>query len=193
MQLELLYGIIISLVNVVIQSIASVLLVRAMLALGKRVRIRHPMRGLLLGMALTGAILTFAHLLEVGVWALSYISVDGVTNDKDAYYLAFVNFTTLGYGDLLPAPRWRLLGPVTAANGMLLFGWSTALIFAVLTRLSEALGVHHVSVRHRSTPHAGGHHAQDPQDTAHAGTEHHSSAPHPAGHRAADRHPPEKL
>ncbi|MGU3496822.1 ion channel [Xanthobacteraceae bacterium A53D] len=141
---ELLYGILVSLVTVGVHSMASVFLVKFMLALGRRVKIRHPVRELSLGMMLTGAILTFAHIIEVGVWAGAYVLVGAVAIDHDAYYLAFVNFTTLGYGDLLPTPQWRVLGPVTAANGMLLFGWSTALIFAVLTRLATFLGVNRV-------------------------------------------------
>ncbi|WP_048710899.1 ion channel, partial [Microvirga massiliensis] len=47
-------------------------------------------------------------------------------------YFAFVNYTTLGYGDILPVERWLLLGPMTAMNRVLLFGWSTAVIFEVL-------------------------------------------------------------
>ena len=47
-------------------------------------------------------------------------------------YFAFVNYTTLGYGDVVPEVRWRLLDPATAMCGMLLFGWSTALIFDIL-------------------------------------------------------------
>ena len=139
------YGIMVSLLTVALHSLASVFLVRSMFALARRVRVRPPMRSLLLGMMLTGAILTFAHLVEVAVWAGAYVMVGGVANDMDSYYLAFVNFTTLGYGDLLPTHRWRLLGPITAANGMLLFGWSTALIFAILARLSDTLGIHHLS------------------------------------------------
>ena len=46
----------------------------------------------------------------------------------DDLYFAFVNYTTLGYGDISPVARWRLLGPLTAMNGVLLFGWSTAVI-----------------------------------------------------------------
>jgi hypothetical protein len=46
-----------------------------------------------------------------------------------------VNYTTLGYGDVTPVERWRLLGPITAMNGVLLFGWSTAVIFEVLRRI----------------------------------------------------------
>jgi ion channel len=49
-------------------------------------------------------------------------------------YFAMVNYTTLGYGDVTPMARWRLLGPMTAMNGVLLFGWSTAVIFQVLRR-----------------------------------------------------------
>ncbi|MFX8597349.1 potassium channel family protein, partial [Acinetobacter baumannii] len=49
-------------------------------------------------------------------------------------YFAFVNYTTLGYGDVTPLQQWRLLGPMTAMNGVLLFGWSTAVIYAVLSK-----------------------------------------------------------
>jgi hypothetical protein len=49
-------------------------------------------------------------------------------------YFALVNYTTLGYGDVTPIARWRLLGPMAAMNGVLLFGWSTAVIFQVLRR-----------------------------------------------------------
>jgi Ion channel len=40
-----------------------------------------------------------------------------------------VNYTTLGYGDVIPVERRRLIGPITAMNGVLMFGWSTAVIF----------------------------------------------------------------
>jgi hypothetical protein len=36
------------------------------------------------------------------------------------------------------SPAWRLLGPLEAANGMLMFGVSTAMVFAVIQRLIEA-------------------------------------------------------
>ena len=50
----------------------------------------------------------------------------------DLVYFAFVNYTTLGYGDVIPVERWHLLGPMTAMNGVLLFGWSTAVIVEAL-------------------------------------------------------------
>ena len=45
-----------------------------------------------------------------------------------------MNYTTLGYGDVIPLENWNLLGPMTAMNGVLLFGWSTAVIFQVLRK-----------------------------------------------------------
>jgi hypothetical protein len=47
------------------------------------------------------------------------------------------SYTTLGYGDLVMSPAWSLLGPLEAANGILMFGVSTATVFAVM-RLIEA-------------------------------------------------------
>ncbi|MFB9262407.1 potassium channel family protein [Bradyrhizobium erythrophlei] len=83
-------------------------------------------------MMATVAVLMAAHSCEVMVWSLAYALVDVVPEGTDRVYFAFVNFTTLGYGDIVPVARWRLLGPMTAMNGVLLFGWSTAVIFEVL-------------------------------------------------------------
>jgi hypothetical protein len=73
-----------------------------------------------------------AHLAEVLVWSLTYATVDVAPEGADLVYFAFVNYTTLGYGDVTPVKRWSLLGPMTAMNGVLMFGWSTAVIFEVL-------------------------------------------------------------
>ena len=58
----------------------------------------------------------------------------------DLVYFAFGNYTTLGYGDVIPVEGWRILGPMTALNGILLIGWSTALIFQVLRRTNPEWG-----------------------------------------------------
>jgi hypothetical protein len=89
-------------------------------------------------MMATVLVLLAAHASEVLVWALVYIAVGLVPPGND-FYFAFVNYTTLGYGDILPNPEWRMLGPITAMNGVLLFGWSTAVIFEVLRTSAGAL------------------------------------------------------
>ena len=90
-------------------------------------------------MIATVSVLMAAHASEVLVWAMAYGIVDAVPAGGSIVYFAFVNYTTLGYGDIVPVKEWQLLGPMTAMNGVLLFGWSTAVIFEVLRR-AMALG-----------------------------------------------------
>ena len=98
-------------------------------------RIGHdPAVFLITVMISTVSVLMAAHAVEVFVWALAYLIVGVVPGKAGFVYFAFVNYTTLGYGDILPVERWRLLGPITALNGVLLIGWSTAVIFEVLRR-----------------------------------------------------------
>ena len=85
----------------------------------------------------TVPVLMAAHVLEVLVWSLAYAIVGAAPAGADPVYFAFVNYTTLGYGDVTPVEHWRLLGPITAMNGVLLFGWSTAVIFEVLRRTAK--------------------------------------------------------
>ena len=79
-----------------------------------------------------------AHLIEIGLWAVLFVICGEFSELGTAYYHSAVNYTTLGYGDLIMTPSWRLLGPLEAANGMLMFGVSTAIIFAVIQRLIQA-------------------------------------------------------
>ena len=76
----------------------------------------------------------FVYNAEVMVWSLAYAIIGVAPAGADLLYFAFVNYTTLGYGDVTPLQRWNLLGPMTAMNGVLLFGWSTAVIFEVLRK-----------------------------------------------------------
>jgi Ion channel len=79
-----------------------------------------------------------AHLIEITVWAVVFMFCGEFQVFGTALYHSAVNYTTLGYGDLLMTPSWRLLGPLEAANGMLMFGVSTAMIFTVVQRLIQA-------------------------------------------------------
>ncbi len=79
-----------------------------------------------------------AHLIEIALWAAVFMLCGEFSDFGTAYYHSAVNYTTLGYGDLVMSPHWRLLGPLEAANGMLLFGVTTAMVFALIQRLIEA-------------------------------------------------------
>ena len=79
-----------------------------------------------------------AHLIEIALWAEVFVLCGEFPYFGTAYYHSAVNYTTLGYGDLVMTPHWRFLGPLEAANGMLLFGVSTAMVFALIQWLIEA-------------------------------------------------------
>jgi hypothetical protein len=100
----------------------------------------HQTLRLMAVMIATVTVLMIAHLAEVLVWSLIYVMTDTAPEGADLIYFAFVNYTTLGYGDVTPVERWHLLGPMTAMNGVLLFGWSTAVIFEVLRMTLMASG-----------------------------------------------------
>src|SRR5262249_11085198 len=75
------------------------------------------------------------HLVLLARWAVLRIACWRCWEFGDAFYQSAVNYTTLGYGDVLLAPSLRLLGPLEAANGVLMFGVSAAMVFAVIQRL----------------------------------------------------------
>ncbi len=78
-----------------------------------------------------------AALLEAGIWAAVYLAVGAIPDLETALYFSTVTFTTLGYGDVTLSESWRLLGSFEAANGIILIGWTTALIFAFVHRLAR--------------------------------------------------------
>ena len=73
-----------------------------------------------------------ATILEVWAWATLYRVLGAVESLEKAAYFSTVTFTTLGYGDITLDEQWRLLSSFEGANGLLMFGWSTALIFAAV-------------------------------------------------------------
>jgi hypothetical protein len=126
-------GAAISICNITIHALMMTAVVRAA---QKASAISTANRSLLLTgvMIATVSVLMAAHTSEVLVWSLAYLILEAVPPGNNMVYFAFVNYTTLGYGDIVPVRNWQLLGPMTAMNGVLLFGWSTAVIFEVLRR-----------------------------------------------------------
>jgi hypothetical protein len=70
------------------------------------------------------------------LWAILFMMCGEFRYFGTALYHSAVNYSTLGYGDIVMSPKWRMLGPIEAANGALLFGVSTAMIFAVIQGLA---------------------------------------------------------
>jgi hypothetical protein len=70
-------------------------------------------------------------------WALLYLLLDAIRPLEKAVYFSVEAFTTVGYGDVVLDESWRLLSSLESANGLLMFGWSTALVFAAVQWIYE--------------------------------------------------------
>jgi hypothetical protein len=77
------------------------------------------------------------HLVQIGVWALVFQALGEFDSFAGAFYHSSVNFSALGYGDIVMSERWRLLGALEAGAGVLMFGVSTALFFAVIAKMLD--------------------------------------------------------
>jgi len=78
-----------------------------------------------------------AHLVEIALWALLFMICGEFSAFGNAFNHSAVNYTTLGNDNVIMSPSWRLLGPLEAANGALMFGVSTAMIFTVIQRMVQ--------------------------------------------------------
>ena len=79
--------------------------------------------------------LLFLHLSEMSAWAAVYTLAGVLPDFETSLYFSLKSYTTVGYGDVLPPRSWRLVGPIEAAVGVLMLGWSTAVIVAAVQRI----------------------------------------------------------
>lgn len=79
--------------------------------------------------------LFFGHLIQAAVWATLFQNLGEFTDFASAFYHSLVNFASLGYGDIVMSEKWRLLGAIEAANGVLMFGMSGGTLLSVTTYL----------------------------------------------------------
>jgi len=84
----------------------------------------------------TTIVLMCGHVIEITVWAVYYRWGGIEVVNTDLFEFAFENYTALGYGDPIVQENQKLIGPLTALNGLLLIGWSVAIIFEVM-RMAE--------------------------------------------------------
>jgi hypothetical protein len=76
--------------------------------------------------------LTALHAIETGLWAIAYLLLGALTDVGSASLYSLEAMTTYGHSDLTLAPHWRMMGAIEALNGVILFGLTTAFLFAVL-------------------------------------------------------------
>jgi voltage-gated potassium channel len=86
----------------------------------------------------TAIFLLLLHFTEILAWAVVYRMIPDITqltSLEEATYFSMVTYATLGYGDITLGPHWRIMSGFEAMDGILLFGWSTALFFSAVQRI----------------------------------------------------------
>ncbi len=78
------------------------------------------------------ALMLIVHLCEAAIWAAAYCWLDALPDFSTAFYFSLTSYSTVGYGDVVLPQAWRLLGPIESVVGVLMLGWSTAVIVAML-------------------------------------------------------------
>ncbi|MGY3858699.1 ion channel [Aeromonas intestinalis] len=124
-----LVGIPVILANMLLQSLVSVWCIRFYF---KRFGERE---GIVAGVLALFGIITLVmlgNLAQIAIWGALFLWLGEFSTLHDAVYHSGVNFATLGYGDIVMSPQWRLLGPLEAVNGALMIGLSGACMLAVL-------------------------------------------------------------
>ena len=95
---------------------------------------RHPfIRALKIGEVVL--LMFFFSFMEIALWAGVYLLVGAIDKIETALYFSTVTFTTLGYGDVIIYERWRLMAAFEAANGIIIFGLTTAVVVAAVQRV----------------------------------------------------------
>ncbi len=132
---QLIYGAVLIAVTVLIHAVCLDGIIRVWRAVSIDIKARW--RAIALSLAIVG--IFAAHVIEIWVWAVFYFSVEKIQTWESALYFSTSSYSTVGYGDLVLSEEWRLLGSIEAINGMILFGWSAALIFAGVRRIYDHL------------------------------------------------------
>lgn len=130
---NLFIGTIIITATVFIHTFGLIFVSRAIGWLTSRFRLHgHRSRVLAMNSVVLGLLVVLS--VEVWLWAAFYLVVGVVQNFPTALYLSTITFSTVGYGDVVPAHEWRLLAAMEGVNGFLLIGWSTAYLVAAGVR-----------------------------------------------------------
>jgi voltage-gated potassium channel Kch len=135
MLMQIVYAIALVFGTVFIHAACTVLVLAWLHSVGAHHRaLRTPLTRASVMVALV-LLMSAAAFLESMLWAGLYVMVGALATMSEALYFSLVTFTTLGYGDITLHEPWRMLAAFQAANGILMFGWTTAIIVAVAQRV----------------------------------------------------------
>jgi hypothetical protein len=125
-------GLLVMSVCLALQALASLLAARYFARATKRPLGPKPWRAIYLQFSMLMIVLMLGNIVQIAFWALLYSSLGAFEDFDTALYFSGVTFTSLGYGDVVLHGRMRLLAPLQAANGLMMFGITTAVFIAAV-------------------------------------------------------------
>ncbi|MGU7782486.1 two pore domain potassium channel family protein [Burkholderia sp. PU8-34] len=72
------------------------------------------------------------HTFEAAAWAALFVQLHAIGSFSDALFYSVDTMSTRGASGLTLTEHWRMLGAIESSDGVLLFGMSTAFIFAII-------------------------------------------------------------
>ncbi len=136
MWVQLLAGGFISLLNFGIHALVTGVVIEVTRRTAARTDHLHAFMRMVALLTVTMVCLMIAHVCEIAVWSAYYGAIGAAPAGVTPFEFAFENYTALGYGEPSAPAGKRLIGPITSLNGLLLIGWSVAIIFEVM-RMAE--------------------------------------------------------
>jgi voltage-gated potassium channel Kch len=137
-----LIGIFIITINLVIQGIGSIFWFREITLSNKKEK-SITNGSIFKTLLLSFLIFTLIHTIQSLVWAMCYYLIPETSSEfysfSEAIYFSLVTFTTLGYGDISLSSDWRLLSGLEAINGIMLIGWSTAMMYSLIQNIYKKI------------------------------------------------------
>jgi len=134
---NLIIGLLTMVVCVAIQGMIMAKMLRTLYNLEKKGWLQTSMFGMSSVLIMITLIILTGNLLQIALWAGVFLLTDEFQLFSNAFYHSVVNFSTLGYGDIVMSESRRLLGALEALNGVLMIGLSTGALFAVLNAMLQ--------------------------------------------------------
>jgi voltage-gated potassium channel Kch len=132
---HLIIGTILMVLTVVIHAVALDRLMQSLKKYAPIIFKNHPKTWKIIILAITVMTVFLSHIVQIWLWAVFYLAVNALPDFEEALYFSTTTFTTVGYGDVFLDKEWRLLSAFQSANGFIMFGWSTAFIFEIMSKL----------------------------------------------------------
>ena len=132
---NLLIGLPIMLLCLVLQAVFSYWSVLFYMRQTDRMSHRHGLFAHVRPLLIVMIVMMLGNFVQIVIWGVLFLFLGEFSALYEAVYHSAVNFTSLGYGDVVMSVRWKLLGPLEAANGVLMFGMTSAALMAILQQL----------------------------------------------------------